>query len=203
VVAVDYRRAPEAPFPAAVEDAFAALEWLGAHAGELGCDPGRIAVGGDSAGGNLAAVVSLLARDAGGPPLRFQLLIYPAVDATTPREFVSRQRANNDPFLSPGIMDWFEGHYVPDDARRDDPRLSPLRAASHAKLPPALVATAGLDPLRDEGEAYARALRRAGVPVQQLHYADAPHLVMQLWSIADAGKALLDEAAAALRQALA
>lgn len=201
VVAVDYRLAPEHKLPAAHDDAFAALQWVYDNAQELGGDPDCIAVGGDSAGGNLAAVVSLLARDAGGPSLRFQLLIYPAVDSRDPHPSKSRQDNAHAPFLSLATMRWFEGHFMPADLDRQSVVASPLLAASHKGLPPALVATAELDPLRDEGNDYARALEAAGVPTRLLEYEGMPHVFFQLSPITDAGKDLIAKAAEALRDA--
>ena len=203
VVSVQYRLAPEHVFPAAPDDAFAALTWVAAHAEELGGDGSRIAVGGDSAGGNLAAVVALLARDAGGPALRFQLLVYPAVDMRLDNPFASRQENAEAPFLNRETMDWFEGHYFKGDVDRTDPKLSPLLASSHAGLPPALIATAEFDPLRDEGEAYAKTLQEAGVAATLHRYDGMPHVFFQLWAITDAGKELIAEASEALRGALA
>ncbi|MGE4609386.1 MAG: alpha/beta hydrolase [Myxococcota bacterium] len=203
VVSVDYRLAPEHVFPAAADDAFAALQWVGNNARELGGDPERIAVGGDSAGGNLAAVVALLARDAGGPALRFQLLVYPAVDLRTPSGFTSRKENEEGPFLTLDTMEWFENHYFASDQDRIAPNASPLLASSHADLPPALVVTAEFDPLRDEGEAYAKALEQAGVETTLHRYDGMPHLFFQLSVVTDAGKELLAEAAAALKSALA
>jgi len=203
VLNVDYRLAPEHVYPAAPDDAFAALQWVGENARELGGDPGRIAVGGDSAGGNLAAVVALLARDAGGPALRFQLLVYPAVDLRAPSRFTSRKENREGPFLTLETMEWFESHYFASEEDRVAPNASPLLASSHAKLPPALVVTAEFDPLRDEGEAYAKALQEAGVETTLHRYDGMPHMFFQLGVIADAGKELLAEAAAALKNALA
>jgi acetyl esterase len=164
VLAVDYRLAPENPFPAAVEDARAALRWAFAHARELGADPRRIGVGGDSAGGNLAAVTSLLAAQDGGPAPVLQLLIYPATDCTRRRR--SRELFGEGFFLTAAQMDWFEASYLGSvgDASGRDPRASPLLAGDLSGLPPAMVVTAGFDPLRDEGEDYAEALRAAGTP---------------------------------------
>jgi acetyl esterase len=202
VVSVDYRLAPEHPYPAAVDDAFAALGWVGEHAAELGGDPRRIAVGGDSAGGNLAAVVAILARDASGPALRFQLLVYPAVDSRSPSGFASRTENADAPFLTLATMEWFQAHYLPNAADCEDPKVSPLLAASHADLPPALVVTAEFDPLRDEGEAYADALQQSGVEATLHRYDGMPHLIFQLGPVTDAGRELLAEAADALRKAL-
>jgi acetyl esterase len=202
VVSVHYRRAPEACYPAAPDDAYAALCWVGENAAELSVDPQRIAVGGDSAGGNLSAVVALRARDEGGPALRFQLLIYPAVDLRTPTRFASRKENEDGPFLTLPVMEWFEGHYFGDDEGRQQQNASPLLAASHAGLPPALVVTAEFDPLRDEGEAYAQALQRAGVETALHRYDGMPHMFFQLSTVTDDGRALLAEAAAALSEAL-
>ena len=160
VVSVDYRLAPEHPFPAPLDDAFAALVWVHAHAGELGADPTRIAVAGDSAGGNLAAVVAHQARDEGGPAVCFQLLIYPVTDY----EFDSVSMNDNAEgyFLTRAAMQWFYSHYLNDPADGADPRVSPVRAADLSGLPPAFVITAEFDPLRDQGVAYADAMPRGG-----------------------------------------
>jgi acetyl esterase len=165
VLAIDYRLAPEDPFPAAVEDARAALRWACAHAGELGADPRKIGVAGDSAGGNLAAVAAQLAAQDGGPPPVLQLLIYPATDCTRRRR--SRELFGEGFFLTGSQMDWFEASYLGSvgDASGGDPRASPLLAEDLSGLAPAIVVTAGFDPLRDEGEDYAEALRAAGSPV--------------------------------------
>lgn len=166
VVSIDYRLAPEHPFPAAVDDALAGFRWVRDHAESLGVDPARVAVGGDSAGGNLAAVVCLLERDAEGAPPAFQLLIYPATDMT--RSFPSHRALGGGFFLETPTLDWFLDHYLPPSVDRRDWRASPLFAETLAGLPPALVVTAGFDPLRDEGEAYAARLRDAGVGVVEL-----------------------------------
>src|ERR1051325_6637444 len=163
VVAVDYRLAPEAKFPAAVDDAWAATKWVVANAGKLGADPTRIAVGGDSAGGNLAAVVALLARDAGAPAIALQVLLYPVTDTST--ETASYRQCADGYLLTRDGMQWFFDHYLKSPAEASDWRIAPLRAPSHAGVAPAVVITAGFDPLRDEGEAYARKLREAGVRV--------------------------------------
>jgi len=172
VLAVAYRLAPEHPFPAAVADARAALAWAWANAGALGADPLRVGVGGDSAGGNLAAVVAqLAARDpgAGGRSLALQLLIYPATDFTRRRR--SRELFGEGFLLTNAEMDWFEANYLgTDSAHAADPRASPLLAEDLSGLAPAFVVTAAFDPLRDEGEEYAQALRAAGTPVTLRRY---------------------------------
>ncbi len=162
VVSVDYRLAPEAPFPAAVQDAVAAVRWVGEHLADLGGDD-RLAVAGDSAGGNLAAVVAQQLRDSGGPALAAQLLVYPATDVLG--DYGSRTENAEGYFLDLPTMGWFLQQYAADPAAHTDPRLSPLHAESLAGLPPAVVVTAEYDPLRDEGAAYADALRAAGVEV--------------------------------------
>jgi acetyl esterase len=163
-VAVDYRLAPEHPFPAAVLDCYAATAWVAAHAPKIDADPDRIAVGGTSAGGNLAAAVTLLARDEGDPALIYQWLIYPLMDrpGTTP-SYEANARGYR---LTRAQLDWFWSLYLPDRAGERDPRAAPLQATGLHDLPPALVVTAEYDPLRDEGERYARRLEAAGVRVQ-------------------------------------
>lgn len=164
VLSVAYRLAPEDVFPAAVEDCFAAAGWAAEHVDRLGGDPDRIAVGGDSAGGNLAAVVSQLARDAGAPKLAAQLLVYPAVDFRDDDErYPSRAENAEGYFLTREDMQWFSDHYA-SAADDTDARLSPLLGTLEG-LPPAVIVTAEYDPLRDEGDAYARALEQAGVTV--------------------------------------
>jgi len=168
VFSVEYRLAPEHKYPAAADDAYAATAWVAAQARTLGVDAARVAVAGDSAGGNLAAVVAQMARDRGGPRLRAQALIYPVTDYdfTTPS-----YGANADGYLlTQDAMRWFWDHYLADARQGSEPYASPLRARDLHGLPPALVLTAEFDPLRDEGEAYAAALRRAGVPVDQHRY---------------------------------
>jgi acetyl esterase/lipase len=165
VVSVDYRLAPEHKYPAAADDAYTALCWVSEHAAELGIDTARIAVAGDSAGGNLAAAIALRARD-DGPPVAFQLLVYPVIDSSATRnDYPSKTENATGYFLTTLQMEWYRMQYLPDDAAGDDPIVSPNLAASHAGLPPACIVTAEMDPLRDEAEHYARQLEAAGVPV--------------------------------------
>jgi len=165
IVSVNYRHGPEHRFPAAAEDAYAALQWVAGHAGELGGQPGKLAVAGWSAGGNLAAVVSQLARDRAGPALSGQLLLTPVTDGGAKGGSMD---ANAEGYiLTRPLMDWFWNAYA-DEHERLDPKASPIRAASLAGLPPAMVVTVEFDPLRDQGDAYAAALAKAGVPVRHL-----------------------------------
>jgi acetyl esterase len=199
VIAVDYRLAPEHKFPAAAEDAIAATAWIAANAARLGIDGARLAVGGDSAGGNLAAVVSLDARDRGGPRIVYQLLIYPATDMRMGFPSISRH-AEQLP-LTRAAMRWFVDHYLNRPADAGDWRASPLLAPSHAGLPGALVITAGFDPLGDEGEAYAKALAAAGVAVKYERFAGQIHGFLTMGRIVeDSGRAIV-LAAAGLRGA--
>jgi acetyl esterase len=174
VVLVDYRLAPEHPYPAAVNDSYAALEWTAARLEELsGRDNVPLIVAGDSAGGNLAAVMALRARDRNGPKIALQVLIYPVTDADVDRP--SYMDPENQLILTREAMIWFWDHYLPDAARRVEPDASPLRAASFADLPPAVVLTAEHDVLRDEGEAYAARLSEAGVQVDVKRHAGQTH----------------------------
>ncbi|MES1248354.1 MAG: alpha/beta hydrolase [Actinomycetota bacterium] len=200
VVSVDYRMGPEDRFPAAVEDSYAALQWVAANAAELGADADRLVVAGDSAGGNLAAVTSQLARD-GGPAIRFQLLVYPVTD----HEFTSVSMEENAEgyYLTRDAMRWFYDHYLNDPAEGDDPRVSPLRAAELSGLPPAFVLTAQYDPLRDQGIAYADALRAAGNEVAMTMYEGLFHGFFSMFDLIDAGKAAFDDAIAAVVGAVA
>jgi acetyl esterase len=200
VVAVDYRLAPEHPYPAAVDDTWAALQWVARNASELGGDPKRIAVGGDSAGGNLAAIAALRARDAGGPALRAQLLVYPSV-AGELLVYPSHSENATAPFLPLDSMRYFRKHYLGDVEVTQDPNVAPIHAASHSNLPPALIITAEFDPLRDEGRAYAAKLKAAGVDVRLIEYAGMPHMFFQLSPVLEDGKAALQESAALLRKA--
>jgi acetyl esterase len=200
VVSVDYRLAPEHKFPAAADDAWAATQWVVAHAAELGLDAGRLAVGGDSAGGNLAAVVALMARDAGGPAIALQVLIYPVTDVM--RESRTYADFADGYMLTRDSMRWFIAHYLrsKDDAR--DWRVSPLRASSLAGLPPALIVTAGFDPLRDEGEQYAGRLRDAGVMVDYVCYGGMVHGFLGMGKLIDTAGRAIAQIGTSLRQAL-
>ena len=199
VISVDYRLAPESKFPAAADDAYAALVWVEKNAMEIGVDPNRIAVGGDSAGGNLAAVVSLMARDKSGPHIAFQLLIYPVTQIGIAS--ASRQELATGYFLETETMKWFEDQYV-DPADADNPYASPLKADNLAGLPPAYVITAGFDPLKDEGKAYADALRAAGVDVQYVNYEGMIHGFIALTALVENAANAVAETGAALKKAL-
>src|SRR5581483_1117552 len=201
VVAVDYRLAPEHKFPAAAEDAYAATAWVAAHAGEIGADARRVAVGGDSAGGNLAAVVSLMARDRGGPRLAHQLLVYPATDAGL--EHASMRENADGYWLTRDMMAWFWNLYLGGARDGGSPLASPLRAQDLRGLPPATVITAEFDPLRDEGEAYAARLRAAGVPVDLRRWDGMIHGFFAMETIFPQGRAAVEHAAAALRDGVA
>ncbi len=199
VISVDYRLAPEHKFPAAAEDSYAATRWVAANAAALGVDPTRLAIGGDSAGGNLTAVVALMARDRGGPALRLQLLIYPVTDSVfdTP----SYRDNATDYLLTKSAMQWFWDLYTRDAADRINPYAAPLRASSLHGLPPALVITAEYDPLRDEGEAYAARLRAAGVPTELSRYHGMIHGFFGMFGVIDEAKRAAEQASGALRAA--
>jgi acetyl esterase len=200
LVAVDYRLAPEHRYPAAADDCYAVARWVAEHGDEIGADGARIAVAGDSAGGNLSAVVALMARDRGAPRLRHQVLIYPVTDPDFER---ASYRENAEGYmLTREAMRWFWDHYVPDAARRGEAYASPLRAEKLAGVAPATVVTAEFDPLRDEGEAYAERLRDAGVPTTLTRYDGQIHGFAAMFEIFDQGKAALAQIAEALRGAL-
>jgi acetyl esterase len=202
VISVEYRRAPETRFPGALEDCFSAVAWLAAHAGELSCDAGRLAVMGDSAGGNLAAAVALMARDRqGSPALRAQVLVYPCL-AARGHEFPSHTSNGQGYSLTRGSLEWFWDLYVGSGADGADPYAAPLAAADLSGLPPAVVMTAGYDPLRDEGRAYIERLRSAAVPVVHLDYPGAIHGVLWMDGVVAAGRRLLVDLASQLRHRL-
>jgi acetyl esterase len=201
VVAMEYRLAPEHKFPAAPEDCYAALQWVAAHAAAMGGDPTRLAIGGDSAGGNLTAVVAQMVRDRGGPSLVYQLLVYPVTDYNFD---TASYRENADGYLlTKDAMVWFWNHYLRSAADGSNLLASPLRAQNLRGLPPALILTAEFDPLRDEGEAYAARLREAGVPVTLKRYNGMIHGFFSLGAVFDQGKQAMAEAAAGLRAAFA
>jgi acetyl esterase len=200
VVSVDYRLAPEHRFPAAVEDSSAAATWVSEHAADLDADAGRLAVAGDSAGGNLSAVVSLRARAAGGPPIAFQLLVYPATDLT--RSEPSHKENAEGYLLTTELMDWFMAHYFGDRTDLRHPDASPLFVEDLSGLPPALVITAEFDPLRDEGEAYASRLREAGVDARVSRYDGMIHGFFGMDAVFDSARKAMDEAVTALQEAL-
>ena len=197
VFSVDYRLGPEYPFPAAVEDCVAATRFVAERAEALRVDRARIAVGGDSAGGNLAAVVALHARDAGGPALAFQLLIYPATDQRC--GFPSHRKNGAGYLLTREAIEFFRHSYLCNEADWLDWRASPLLAESHAGLPPALVVTAGYDPLVDEGRAYAQRLEQAGVQVRYREFSDMVHGFVLFGGVLDAANAAVAECCSALR----
>lgn len=201
VVSVHYRLAPEHPFPAASDDCLAATRWAAAHASAINGDASRIGVSGDSAGGNLAAVTALRLRDEGGPALKAQLLVYPVADAD-PDAYPSMTANAEGYLLTRADMDWFFGHYVRDPAAVQNPLLCPIKAASHAGLPPALVITAEFDPLRDEGNAYARKLAAAGVAVEQRCYDGAIHGFYTFFGALSLGREAIDQAIAWLKRTL-
>jgi acetyl esterase len=188
VVSVNYQKAPEHPFPEPFDDCWAATTWVEANADALGIDPSRLAVAGDSAGGNLAAAVCLKARDAGGPRIVFQALVYPALDRNwdTPSAIENAEGYG----LQRETMRWFWNHYVPDEADGDNPLVSPLRAADLSGLPPAFIATAEFDPLRDDGERYGERLAEAGVPVIVKRYDGMIHGFYGMLGALDASQRL-------------
>ena len=198
VVNVEYRLAPEHKYPAAAEDTYAVIAHIASHPEEFNVDVNRMAVGGDSAGGNLATVACLMARDRGGPRLAFQLLVYPVTDYDDDRPST---RENDGYLLTRATLRWFWNHYVcsPEEGRQV--YASPIHAASLAGLPPAMVITAECDPLRDQGEAYAHRLQQFGVPVALKRYAGAIHVFFQMSAVIDAGREARADAAAALRHA--
>jgi acetyl esterase len=201
-VSVGYRLAPEHKFPAGPEDCYAATRWVADNGAAIRVDPSRIAVGGTSAGGTLAAAVALMARDRSGPQLAYQLLVYPAttsvLDTPSHREFAR----DNYYILSRADMEWFWGHYLANASDRTNPYACPAFAPILRGLPPARVVTAEFDPLRDEGEAFAARLREEGVPVELKRYAGVTHGFFGMPSVLNASKLAIAEAGAALRTAI-
>ena len=198
VVSVDYRLAPEHKFPAAADDSYAAVKWLAENAASIGVDPSRIAVGGDSAGGNLAAVAALMARDKGEISLAFQMLIYPVTNHSYATESYTE---NADGYLlTKDSMEWFWNHYLRNEEDGKNPYASPLQAKDLSGLPPALVLTGEFGPLRDEGEAYAERLKDAGVPVEAKRYDGMIHGFFWMPGVLDQGRKSIEQAADALRR---
>ncbi|MDQ1598368.1 MAG: hypothetical protein QOI70_1792 [Microbacteriaceae bacterium] len=199
VVSVEYRLSPEFKFPIPLNDCYAATQWVAANGKDIGVDSTRLAVGGDSAGGNLATAVALRARDEGGPALRMQLLVYPVTDHNFSTESYG---VNGDGYLlTKDMMEWFWSHYLSKKSDGKNHLASPLRAKNLAGLPPALVITAEFDPLRDEGEAYATALTAAGVSVTHTRYPGQIHAFWQMLAIFEAASTAADQAADELRKA--
>lgn len=201
VVSVDYRLAPEHPFPAAAQDCYSATKWAASHADEYDGDPTRLAVVGDSAGGNLAAVIAQMARDRGGPSIAFQLLVYPVTDGVNFDRASYRDNADGY-LLTAESMQWFWNHYAPAPDDRRNPYASPLLASDLSALPAALVMTAEYDPLRDEGEAYGHALAAAGVDAEVIRYDGFIHGFFAHSQTIDAVRGAMSDACAALRAAL-
>lgn len=199
VASVNYRLSPETKFPGPSEDCYAATRWLAEHAEAIGANGRFLAVAGDSAGGNLAAVVALMARDRGAPKINYQLLIYPVTAPARGTEFASYQENADGYLLTKASMEWFWDHYLasPDDAR--NAYASPLLASDLTGLPPAMVVTAEFDPLRDEGIAYARRLQEAGVKVKSSHYEGAIHGIFWMAGALERGRQLMDEVGNELR----
>jgi acetyl esterase len=202
VVSVDYRLAPEHPFPAAAVDCYAATAWTAEHAGEIGVDPARLAVGGDSAGGNLAAVVALMARDAGKPRLSLQLLVYPITDYACTSPTYKTYGYGYGVLDTPAML-WFQRYYLKDLRNAADWRASPIKAASHRGLAPACIIAAQCDVLHDDSPAYAEALRQAGVPVEFHEYPGVIHGFFSMAPIIDEAVTAQAVASAALKHALA
>ena len=199
-VSVDYRLAPEAKFPAAAEDCYAATQWVAQNAADIGADAARLGVAGDSAGGNLAAVVAQMARDRGGPAIAHQLLVYPCCDMDS-NAWPSQTENGFDYFLTKESMDWFYDQYA-DVADRDNPYASPIKADSLSGLPPACVITAEFDPLRDEGEAYGAALQEAGVACEVHRYDGMFHGFFGMTLAISGAVAAQETAASAVKAAL-
>jgi acetyl esterase len=203
VYSIDYRLAPEHKFPAAIDDAYAAACWAVDSAARLGIDPDRIALGGDSAGGNLTAVVTHLARDNGGPTFAFQLLIYPATDIFLTLGLPSYELLHEGHFITAELMQWYRDHYLLPDVDRTDIRHSPSLAQDFRNLPPAYIQTAEIDPIRDDGKHYGELLAAAGVPVEYKCYPGQIHGFFNWWAHIDACAEAHRDAGAALQRALA
>jgi len=201
VVSAQYRLAPESAYPAAAEDCYAVTSWVAEHLEELGTEPAGLVVAGDSAGGNLAAVVALMARDRGGPEIAFQALVYPVTDLADMATDSYRDNAEGY-LLTAASMRWFRDHYVPDEDRRREPYVSPVYAEDLSGLPPAFIATMEFDPLRDDGEKYGELLRQADVPVTVQRYDGQVHGLFWLGGMCDRYSALMDDLAREVKAAL-
>ena len=200
IISIDYRLAPETKFPGAPDDCYAATQWVSENASSLNADPDKIAVGGDSAGGNLAAVVSLMARDKQGPKIGFQLLVYPVTEMNfNTKSYIDNAEGYQ---LSRDGMIWYWDHYLEDKEASNNPYAAPMKAQSLQNLPPALIITAEYDPLRDEGKAYAERLKAEGVTTQYTMYSGMIHGFFGMASVVDKGRAAVKEAADAMRKAL-
>ena len=199
VFSVEYRKAPESPFPAAVDDCFSALSFISSSFSSLKINPKQLAVGGDSAGGNLATVMALMARDAGGPAISFQVLIYPGCDQRMGHPSIT---GNGEGYLlTKKSMEYFRGHYLPNEKDWTDWRASPLLAKSLKGLPPAYLFTAGFDPLRDEGREYAERMQKEGVQVEYRNYADMVHGFITMGRVLDTANEALADIGRALKKA--
>src|SRR5579859_3762104 len=199
-VAVDYRLAPEHKFPAPLEDCYAAAQWVADNSAAINADPARMAVGGDSSGGNLAAAVALMARDRGGPQLVYQLLLYPVTDYYEPGTASYREYAEGY-FITRNDMIWLWNHYLASAQDSGGPYAWPLQAEDLGGLPPAMVITAEFDPMRDEGEMYAARLKAAAVPVRHTRYQGMIHGFASFAGVVDLAKRALADASAGLRSA--
>jgi acetyl esterase len=202
VIAVGYHLAPESPYPAAPDDAYAAAAWVAANGAEIGADGSRLALIGDSAGANLATVTCRRAKERGGPEIALQVLVYPVTDLAS-QDTPSYRENGQGYVLTAGMIDWFMGHYFTGcDERRAEPDCSPARAEDLSGLPPAIIVTAEYDPLRDEGEAYGALLEKAGVPVEVRRENGMVHGFFWMGGAVDRGREILDELGADLRKAL-
>jgi acetyl esterase len=199
VFSVEYRKAPESPFPAAVDDCFDALKFIAGKSNELKVNAKQLAVGGDSAGGNLATVMALMARDAGGPAISFQVLIYPGCDQRMGHDSINRNAEGY--LLTKKSMEYFRGHYLPNKADWSDWRASPLLAKSLKGLPPAYVLTAGFDPLVDEGKEYAERMQKEGVAVEYKNHPDMVHGFITMGRVLETANTALADCAVAMKKA--
>lgn len=200
VISVDYRLAPEHPYPAALDDAWDSVCWIAANGDEFDADTSRLAVGGDSAGGTLAAAVCRRARDGGGPDIRFQVLIYPVTDMTLSHPSMTEMGEGYN--FTRDAMEWFVELYLPDESALRDPDVSPLFAEDLSGLPPAFIIAAGFDPLRDDSKAYADALAAAGVTAEHIRYDGMIHGFLNMPAILDDGREATERTAEAIKRAL-